>query len=200
MASFLVGFLLPSLLLAGALTLVSVLLYPKALGGGLVFSGWIPFNSSIINQFTEDAKKTPILWSHGIDDKTVLLEAGQAALPFLQQAGVTCELKKEDGTFHTAAIGVLMELIGATAVYSAGGSHVSVDLNYSLYSTAKIQEEVKIEARLVGKKEDLNAAIIEIRRDYDEELIATGRLWMRLLMTSFNLYVKLNGVDQVSKL
>ncbi|EFH39020.1 predicted protein [Arabidopsis lyrata subsp. lyrata] len=29
---------------AGALTLASVLLYPKALGGGSVFSGWIPFN------------------------------------------------------------------------------------------------------------------------------------------------------------
>ncbi|KAG7600294.1 HotDog domain superfamily [Arabidopsis suecica] len=114
---------------------------------------------------------------------------------------VTHHVLKEDGTFHTAAIGVLMELMGATAVYSAGGSHVSVDLNYSLYSTAKIQEKVKIEARLVGKKrEDLNAAIIKIRREYDEELIATGRLWMRLLMTSFNLYVKPNGVDQVSKL
>ncbi|CAN8231013.1 unnamed protein product [Cochlearia groenlandica] len=78
----------------GALAVASVLLYPKALGGGSVFSGWIPFNStSVIDKFTEDAKKTPILWSHGIDDKTVLFEAGQAALPFLQEAGVTCELK-----------------------------------------------------------------------------------------------------------
>ncbi|CAH8334525.1 unnamed protein product [Eruca vesicaria subsp. sativa] len=35
-----------------------------------------------------------ILRSHGIDDRTVLLEAGgQAALPFLQQAGITCEFK-----------------------------------------------------------------------------------------------------------
>ncbi|KAG7546593.1 Phospholipase/carboxylesterase/thioesterase [Arabidopsis suecica] len=85
----------------GALTLASVLLYPKALGGGSVFSGWIPFNSSIINQFTEDAKKTPILWSHGIDDKTVLFEAGQAALPFLQQAGVTCEFKAYPDLGHS---------------------------------------------------------------------------------------------------
>ncbi|CAH8359586.1 unnamed protein product [Eruca vesicaria subsp. sativa] len=77
----------------GALTLASVLLYPKTLGGGAVFSGWVPFNSSVINKFTKDAIKTPILWSHGIDDKTVLFEAGQAALPFLQQAGVTCEFK-----------------------------------------------------------------------------------------------------------
>ncbi|KAJ0038316.1 hypothetical protein Pint_22762 [Pistacia integerrima] len=33
-----------------ALTLASVLLYPKTLGGGVVFSGWIPFNSSLIEK------------------------------------------------------------------------------------------------------------------------------------------------------
>lgn len=43
--------------LTGALTLASVLLYPKTLGGGAVFSGWVPFNSSVINQFTKDAIK-----------------------------------------------------------------------------------------------------------------------------------------------
>ncbi|KFK28800.1 hypothetical protein AALP_AA7G049800 [Arabis alpina] len=85
----------------GALTLASVLLYPKTLGGGSVFSGWVPFNSSIIKQFTEDARKTPILWSHGIDDKTVLFEASQAALPFLQEAGVTCEFKAYPDLGHS---------------------------------------------------------------------------------------------------
>lgn len=119
--------------LAGALTLASVLLYPKTLGGGAVLSGWVPFSSSVISQFPEEAKKvfqfssltllinidffffffsvtscvflslfrivkmqTPILWSHGTDDKLVLFEAGQAALPFLRQAGVACEFKVEN--------------------------------------------------------------------------------------------------------
>ncbi|KAJ9566673.1 hypothetical protein OSB04_002639 [Centaurea solstitialis] len=79
----------------GALTLASVLLYPRTLGGGAVFSGWVPFNStgSITDQITPDAKRTPILWSHGIADRTVLFEAGQAGPPFLQQAGVNCEFK-----------------------------------------------------------------------------------------------------------
>ncbi|CAH8359591.1 unnamed protein product [Eruca vesicaria subsp. sativa] len=84
----------------GALTLASVLLYPKTLGGGVVLSGWVPFTSSIINQFPEEAKKTPILWSHGTDDELVLFEAGQAALPFLEQAGVTCEFKAYPGLAH----------------------------------------------------------------------------------------------------
>ncbi|EOA37172.1 hypothetical protein CARUB_v10010506mg [Capsella rubella] len=130
------------------------------------------------------------------------LQVIHVATGFVQcKLTVTHHALNEDGNFHTAAIGALMELMGATAVYSVGGSHASVDLNYSFYSTtAKIQEEVKMEARLVGKREDLNSATIEIRRDYDEELIATGRLWMRLLATPMNLDVKHNGVDQVSKL
>ncbi|KAB2082185.1 hypothetical protein ES319_A05G181800v1 [Gossypium barbadense] len=85
----------------GALTLASVLLYPKKLGGGAVFSGWVPFNSSMVEKFPEDAKKTPILWSHGMADRTVLFEAGQAGPPFLQQAGVTCEFKAYPGLDHS---------------------------------------------------------------------------------------------------
>lgn len=43
---------------AGALTLASVLLYPKTLGGGAVFSGWVPFNSTtLIDQITPEAKR-----------------------------------------------------------------------------------------------------------------------------------------------
>ncbi|KAG6394121.1 hypothetical protein SASPL_144700 [Salvia splendens] len=85
----------------GALTLASVLLYPKTLGGGAVFSGWVPFNSSILQRVSEDAKKTPILWSHGIADRTVLFEAGQAGPPFLEKAGVSCEFKAYPGLGHS---------------------------------------------------------------------------------------------------
>ncbi|XP_021889132.1 probable carboxylesterase SOBER1-like isoform X2 [Carica papaya] len=85
----------------GALTLASVLMYPKTLGGGAVFSGWIPFNSSMPEQFPSDAAKTPILWSHGMADKTVLFEAGQAGPPFLERAGVTCEFKAYPGLGHS---------------------------------------------------------------------------------------------------
>ncbi|XP_062088245.1 probable carboxylesterase SOBER1-like [Humulus lupulus] len=85
----------------GALTLTSVLLYPKTLGGGAVFSGWVPFNSSLIEQISPDAKRTPILWSHGMDDRTVLFEAGQAGPPFLEKAGISCEFKAYPGLTHS---------------------------------------------------------------------------------------------------
>ncbi|XP_030533383.1 probable carboxylesterase SOBER1-like [Rhodamnia argentea] len=85
----------------GALTLASVLLYPKTLGGGAVFSGWVPFNSSFLDQLSPDAKRTPISWAHGIDDRTVLFEAGQAGPPFLAKAGVSCEFKAYPGLGHS---------------------------------------------------------------------------------------------------
>ncbi|XP_019439858.1 PREDICTED: probable carboxylesterase SOBER1-like [Lupinus angustifolius] len=86
----------------GALTLASVLLYPKTLGGGAVFSGWVPFNSStIIEQITPEAKRTPILWSHGMIDSTVLFEAGQAGPPFLEKLGVSCDFKAYPGLAHS---------------------------------------------------------------------------------------------------
>ncbi|CAF1712391.1 unnamed protein product, partial [Brassica napus] len=47
------------------------------------------------------------------------------------------------------------------------------------------------------RKDDLTSAVIEIRREYDEELIATGRLWM---VQRRSLNVKHNGVDLPSKL
>lgn len=58
-----------------------------------VLSGWVPFssNTSIIQQITPEAKKTPILWCHGMADMKVLFEAGQAGTPFLQRAGIKCE-------------------------------------------------------------------------------------------------------------
>ncbi|KAJ4848796.1 hypothetical protein Tsubulata_037233 [Turnera subulata] len=85
----------------GALTLASILSYPKALGGGAVFSGWVPFNSSFMEQVSPDAKKTPVLWSHGMADRTVLFEAGQAGPPLLEKAGISCEFKAYPGLGHS---------------------------------------------------------------------------------------------------
>ncbi|GER52892.1 acyl-protein thioesterase 1 [Striga asiatica] len=94
----------------GALTLASVLLYPKTLGGGAVFSGWVPFSSSILERVTADAKKTPILWSHGMADRTVLFEAGQAGPPFLEKAGINCEFKAYPGLAHSISNEELRDL------------------------------------------------------------------------------------------
>ncbi|RYR12017.1 hypothetical protein Ahy_B04g069533 isoform B [Arachis hypogaea] len=45
--------------------------------------------------------QTPLLWSHGIIDRTVLFEAGQAGPPFLEKIGVGCEFKAYPGLAHS---------------------------------------------------------------------------------------------------
>ncbi|KAH7659883.1 Lysophospholipase protein [Dioscorea alata] len=85
----------------GALALASVLLYPKTLGGGAIFSGFLPFNSSIVEQISPEAKKTPILWCHGTDDDRVPVTAGQAGHQFLEQAGMNCEFKAYPDLGHS---------------------------------------------------------------------------------------------------
>ncbi|XP_062188848.1 probable carboxylesterase Os04g0669500 [Phragmites australis] len=85
----------------GPLTLASVLLYLKMLGRGAIFNGWVPFSSLVVQRISPEARKTPFLWSHGVADRTVLFEDGQAGPPFLQSAGVNCELKAYPDLGHS---------------------------------------------------------------------------------------------------
>ncbi|KAI9181364.1 hypothetical protein LWI28_014262 [Acer negundo] len=87
----------------------------------------------------------------------------------------------KDGNWHAGAVATLIDTVGATAVYSAAGYvHVSVDFTISFYSTAKIQEEVEIVAKVVGYRGELPCVEVEIRRKGNGELIALGRQWMYL--------------------
>eukprot|EP00250_Pteridium_aquilinum_P019782 c24568_g1_i2 orf=114-788(+) len=76
----------------GALALASALSYPKRLAGAAIFSGWVGFSSTFLERVTE-GKQTPFLWLHGMDDPTVLFEAGQAGPPLLASHGINCEFK-----------------------------------------------------------------------------------------------------------
>ncbi|CAN6236605.1 unnamed protein product [Urochloa humidicola] len=77
----------------GALAIASVLLYPKTLGGCVVFSGSVPLRKSFADQVSSEARKTPVLWFHGMADGLVLFEAGHAGCAFLEELGMTCEFK-----------------------------------------------------------------------------------------------------------
>ncbi|XP_078171105.1 putative carboxylesterase Os04g0669600 isoform X2 [Carex rostrata] len=85
----------------GALAIASVLLYPRTLGGGIIFSGSMPLNPSIKEQVVTEATKTPILWLHGTDDQIVLFEAGEFGCKFLQELGMSCEFKAYPGLGHS---------------------------------------------------------------------------------------------------
>ncbi|KAJ3678423.1 hypothetical protein LUZ60_002226 [Juncus effusus] len=77
----------------GAMAIATVLLYPKTLGGGAVFSGFLPFNSPIQDRISPQAKNTPILWCHGTLDTLVPFEAGQDGTKFLKELGMRCKFK-----------------------------------------------------------------------------------------------------------
>ncbi|XWS16319.1 hypothetical protein CRYUN_Cryun34aG0075000 [Craigia yunnanensis] len=84
-----------------------------------------------------------------------------------------------DGNWHVGAMATLIDDVGAAAIYSVT-DHIkaSLDFNISFYSTAKIQEEVEIEAKVIGEKGKLSQVVVEVRRKGNGELIALGKQWM----------------------
>jgi hypothetical protein len=101
-----------------------VLLYPKTLGGCVVFSGSVPLTKSFAEKVSPQSRKvkptvelsvcrkfqkcildlndesldnvqTPVLWFHGMADGLVLFEAGHAGCAFLEELGMSCEFKVE---------------------------------------------------------------------------------------------------------
>ncbi|XP_066349914.1 uncharacterized protein [Miscanthus floridulus] len=88
----------------GALSIASVLLYPKALGGCAVFGGFLPFDSSsFAARLTDEAKKTPVLWIHGGADSLIPVQEGRDGVKFLRGLGMSCEFKEYDRLGHTPA-------------------------------------------------------------------------------------------------
>ncbi|KAL5860308.1 hypothetical protein ACOSQ4_001604 [Xanthoceras sorbifolium] len=131
---------------------------------------------------------------HGLEAITVtaiqIVEARHGFLRCFFTVPIT--VTDKDGNWHAGAVATLIDVIGATAVYSlAGYVHVSVDFSISFYSTAKIQEEVEIEAKVVGYRGKLPCVEVDIRRKDNGELIALGRQWMALHKTSSQVQSKL---------
>eukprot|EP00271_Cylindrocystis_brebissonii_P006071 TRINITY_DN18629_c0_g1_i1.p1 TRINITY_DN18629_c0_g1~~TRINITY_DN18629_c0_g1_i1.p1 ORF type:complete len:316 (+),score=37.32 TRINITY_DN18629_c0_g1_i1:111-950(+) len=88
----------------GALTVASTLLYPRALAGAVVFSGWVPLSGdNLTSGATEESKKVPLLWCHGEDDQVVYFSAGKAGPPALKALGVSqCDFKSYEGMAHSS--------------------------------------------------------------------------------------------------
>ncbi|KAH1048057.1 hypothetical protein J1N35_038841 [Gossypium stocksii] len=86
-----------------------------------------------------------------------------------------------DGNWHGGAIATLMDTVGAVAIYSVFNHFAkSVDFSISYYSSAKIEEEVEINAMVLGNKGKLKQVMIEVRRKGNGDLIALAKQWMAL--------------------
>ncbi|KAK8292004.1 hypothetical protein V6Z11_D06G093300 [Gossypium hirsutum] len=70
-----------------------------------------------------------------------------------------------DGNWEVGAMSMLIDDVRAAAIYSVP-DHVkaSLDFNISFHSTAWIQEEVEIEAKVIAEKGKLSLVVVEIRR------------------------------------
>ncbi|XP_054784746.1 uncharacterized protein LOC129291433 isoform X2 [Prosopis cineraria] len=85
----------------------------------------------------------------------------------------------ENENWHPGAIATLIDNIGTLATFSlVPAFNVSVDFSISFFSTAKVQEEVEVEAKVVGKKERLTCVAVQVRKKANGELIASGKQWM----------------------
>ncbi|GMI93799.1 hypothetical protein like AT3G16175 [Hibiscus trionum] len=84
-----------------------------------------------------------------------------------------------NGNWHIGAIATIVDNVGGTAVYSTGDHlKVTVSFNIQYHSTAKIQEEVEIEAKVKGENGKLTSVVIEVRnKSKNGRLIAIATQW-----------------------
>ncbi|XVF24958.1 hypothetical protein REPUB_Repub13aG0172400 [Reevesia pubescens] len=83
-----------------------------------------------------------------------------------------------NGNWHVGAIATMIDNVGGAAIYSIGDRlKVTLNFNISYYSTAKIQEKVEIEAKVIGNEGKLTSVVVEVRKKNSGELIAIGNQW-----------------------
>ncbi|EKX41311.1 hypothetical protein GUITHDRAFT_164389 [Guillardia theta CCMP2712] len=85
----------------GALSIQSVLRYPKRLGGAICFSGWLMERNGLSSWTQEANKETPIFWGHGADDMTVHFSNQEIGVKALQEHGLKVVAKSYDDLPHS---------------------------------------------------------------------------------------------------
>ncbi|GKE51351.1 thioesterase superfamily protein [Tanacetum coccineum] len=85
-------------------------------------------------------------------------------------------LSDGNGKWNVGAMSVLIDCMAAGAAFSiTGGNLATVDFTMSFYSTVKVNEEVEIEASVVGEKGNLLSVIIDIKKKGSEEKVVVGK-------------------------
>ncbi|WCJ40806.1 Thioesterase superfamily protein [Euphorbia peplus] len=107
-----------------------------------------------------------------------ILEARQGYI--LCSFVISNRISDENGNWEAGALATLIDNVGASAICSLVGKiKVSLDFSISYYSSAKIHEEVEIEAKVIGEKGKLMSVLIEVRKKKKtRQLIALGKQWM----------------------
>ncbi|MCL7046865.1 hypothetical protein MKW94_030659 [Papaver nudicaule] len=87
-------------------------------------------------------------------------------------------LSDRDGSWRVGAIATLIDIVGACAVHTSFGKlYVTIDLNVSYFSTAKIQKW-RLRQKYLGHKGNLSSVMVVIRKKGNGDLVAIGKQWM----------------------
>ncbi|XP_059645066.1 uncharacterized protein LOC132286715 isoform X3 [Cornus florida] len=88
-------------------------------------------------------------------------------------------LSDKDGNWQVGAMATLIDVIGSAAIFTCT-PHLkgSVVIDISYFSTAKIQEEVEIEAKVVGQTGKILGVVVVISKKGGGEMISLGKQWM----------------------
>lgn len=91
---------------------------------------------------------------------------------------IPSQASDSDGNWHAGAIATIIDCVGGSAVSSVAGiPQVSLDFTISYYSTAKIGEEIEIEAKVAGTMGRLSTVMVEVRKKHNQQLVALGKQW-----------------------
>lgn len=81
-----------------------------------------------------------------------------------------------NGDLARGAIANLIDIVGNAQVYRVDSPmNVSVDMSISYLSTAKVNDELEVTSRLLGKQGALSGTSVVIRHKASGEIVAEGR-------------------------
>nr|XP_043636706.1 acyl-coenzyme A thioesterase 13-like isoform X1 [Erigeron canadensis] len=89
---------------------------------------------------------------------------------------VPSRLTDRNGDMAVGAIANLVDEIGASVIYEKDAPMpVSVDMSISYLSNAKLNDELEISAKLLGRKGAYNGTLVVLKNKTTGEMIAEGR-------------------------
>ncbi|XP_052187203.1 uncharacterized protein LOC127797973 isoform X3 [Diospyros lotus] len=89
---------------------------------------------------------------------------------------VTCTYKDRNGKLCAGAIANLVDEVGGAVVHVEGlPMNVSVDMSISFLSTAKLDDELELTARVLGQRGGYSGTSVLVRNKATGELVAEGR-------------------------
>merc|ERR1711915_502688 len=85
-------------------------------------------------------------------------------------------LVEENGHWRASALMTLVDDVCGAVIMTCGlPLKVSIDYNVSYISAVKVQDEIEIDARVVGHKGGLSTVVVELRKKGTAEIVALAR-------------------------